>query len=118
MSAEEPTPHADEDISYGGVCPVCGDEFTDGFDDLEEDQSVEDVRVCVVELENGEADALFHLPDDQTPPGELPEHFVVAEIGDVQITGPPQTFEAGAEEDLEEIESPGAVENARVVSYE
>lgn len=108
----------DEDLAYGGVCPVCGDEFTDGFDDLREGESREDVRVCVVELEDGEADALFHLPDDQTDSDPLPSHFVVFEVAGVQFTGPAHTFESDAEEDLEKLEDADGVENARVVSYE
>lgn len=108
----------DEDLAYGGVCPVCGDEFTDGFDELQEGESREDVRVCVVELEDGEADALFHLPDDQTDRDPLPSHFVVGEVNGVQVNAPPHTFESEAEKDLEKIEDAEGVDNARVVSYE
>ncbi|UXF50818.1 MAG: hypothetical protein HQRvContig01_32 [Haloquadratum phage sp.] len=55
-----------EHLAYGGVCPVCGDEFTDGFDDLDEGESVEAVRLCVVEKDDdGAGDGLFHLPQGQ-----------------------------------------------------
>lgn len=55
------------ELAHGGVCPVCGDEFTDGFDDLAEGESVEGVRLCVIETDgDGTGDGLFHLPQDQT----------------------------------------------------
>lgn len=55
----------DDELVYGGVCPVCGDEFFDGFDDLDEDESY-DARVCIVEKydEDGEGSCLIHLEGD------------------------------------------------------
>jgi hypothetical protein len=108
----------DEELAYDGVCPVCGDEFTDGFGSLQEGQSREDVRVCVVEKKDGEAEALFHLPDEQTDRDPLPSHIVVGELNGVQFTTTPHTFEQDAERTLETLTDAAAVENARVVSYE
>lgn len=59
-----PTNSSDEELAYGGVCPVCGDEFEDGFDRLDEDESYQ-VKMCVVEREREDAEALFHLPDQE-----------------------------------------------------
>ena len=62
---------SDENLLYGGICPVCGDEYTDGLDRLSESKSFDEVRLCVVEKdENGDWNGLFHLPDDQ---GDDPE---------------------------------------------
>jgi hypothetical protein len=38
----------DDDLIYGGECPVCGDEFIDGMNEFEEGESY-DARVCIVE---------------------------------------------------------------------
>jgi len=56
-----------ENLVHDGVCPVCGEEFTDGFEGIAEGQSVEGVRLCVIEKdEDGEiGECLLHLPDDQ-----------------------------------------------------
>lgn len=53
-----------EDLIHGGECPVCGEEFGDGFDDIEEGEQINDVRVCVIEKDgDGEmADGIIHLP--------------------------------------------------------
>jgi len=53
-------------VVYDGICPVCGEEFTDGFDDLEVGESIEGVRLCVLETnqEDQTGNALFHLPED------------------------------------------------------
>jgi hypothetical protein len=53
-----------EKLAYGGVCPVCGDEFTDGFERLKdlEGESIEGVRICVIDPPE---ENLFHLPEDQ-----------------------------------------------------
>jgi len=50
-------------LIYGGVCPVCGDEFSDGWSRLEgmDGETIENVKICVVEFPDT---ALFHLPDD------------------------------------------------------
>lgn len=54
-----------DDLVYGGVCPVCGDEFTDGFERLEdlENESIGGVRICVI---NPPEECLLHLPEDQS----------------------------------------------------
>jgi len=54
-----------EDLVYGGVCPVCGDEFTDGFERLHdlEGESIEGVRICVIDPPE---ECLFHLPENQS----------------------------------------------------
>ena len=54
-----------EHLAYGGVCPVCGDEFTDGFERLKdlEGESIESVRICVIDPPE---ETLIHLPEDQT----------------------------------------------------
>lgn len=54
-----------DELAYGGVCPVCGDEFTDGFERLQdlENESIEGVRLCVIDPPK---ETLIHLPEDQT----------------------------------------------------
>ena len=54
-----------EDLAYGGVCPVCGDGFTNGVKRLKglEGESIEGVRICVIDPPE---ETLFHLPEDQT----------------------------------------------------
>jgi len=50
-----------DDLVYGGICPVCGEEFIDGYDALEEDESYE-ARICVDEIDGkGEGKMLVHL---------------------------------------------------------
>lgn len=55
----------DRNLVYNGICPVCGDEFTDGFERLEdmEGESIEGVRICVIDPPE---ENLFHLPEDQS----------------------------------------------------
>lgn len=70
-----------EDLVYGGICPVCGDEFTDGFSRLGDlvGESIEGVRICVIDPPEK---CLFHLPDDQ---GEsLDESSTATEQGETQ----------------------------------
>ena len=52
-----------DNLAYGGVCPVCGKEFYDGFDELREYESY-DARICITDkYENGEGSMLVHLED-------------------------------------------------------
>lgn len=54
-----------EDLIYGGVCPVCGEEFTDGAKIVDEyvGESV-DIKMCITEgIEGGDGSALMHLPE-------------------------------------------------------
>jgi len=67
-----------EDLAYGGICPVCGEPFNDGYDGLEEGESY-DARICIVEKDgNGEGAMLVHLEEsadgEQTPQEEWAEH--------------------------------------------
>jgi len=67
-----------DDLVYGGVCPVCDDEFIDGYDDLEEGESYE-ARICVDEIDgDGEGKMLVHLTgdedDEKTPQQKWAEH--------------------------------------------
>jgi len=50
----------DDDLAYGGVCPVRGEAFVDGYGDLAEGESY-DVRMCVVEIDGDEAESVIHL---------------------------------------------------------
>jgi len=54
-----------EDLAYGGICPICGDGFTNGIKRLKglEGESIEGVRICVIDPPE---ETLFHLPEDQT----------------------------------------------------
>lgn len=54
-----------EHLAYNGICPVCDEEFIDGFDPLEESESY-DGRICVVEKnpETGDGQMLVHLEED------------------------------------------------------
>lgn|GEM_PF-2737294 len=55
-----------DDLVYGGICPVCDEEFIDGYDELEENESYE-ARICVDEIDgNGEGKMLVHLTGDKT----------------------------------------------------
>lgn len=54
-----------DELVYGGECPVCGEEFGDGFGDISEGQQIDGVRLCVVEEteDGGEmAESIIHLP--------------------------------------------------------
>lgn len=55
-----------EELVHDGVCPVCGEEFGDGFGDIEEGESIDDARICVIEKDSeGEmADGIIHLPGE------------------------------------------------------
>lgn len=55
-----------EDLAYGGVCPVCGEEFIDGFGRLNEGESY-DGRICVVEKneETADGEMLVHLEEGE-----------------------------------------------------
>jgi hypothetical protein len=51
-----------EELYNGGVCPVCGEEFVDGFDALGVGKSYE-AKVCIEEVgDDGEGKCLIHLP--------------------------------------------------------
>lgn len=71
MTGDSPTnqdERGDEDLVYDGICPVCGEEFLDGYDDLEEDESYE-TRTCIVELDgDGEGKMLIHIVDGKEEP--------------------------------------------------
>jgi len=61
----EETSQDGEDLVYDGVCPVCGEEFTDGFDDVDEGACIEEVRLCVIEKDGDEiGECLLHLPEE------------------------------------------------------
>ena len=50
-----------EDLYNGGICPVCGEEFVDGFDRMEEQTSYE-AKVCVTEVNDKETGhCLIHI---------------------------------------------------------
>lgn len=53
-----------------GICPVCGDEFIDGFDPLTEGKSY-DAKVCIDEKneETGDGHMLVHLRNVDTDTG-------------------------------------------------
>lgn len=53
-----------DELVYGGICPVCGDEFVDGFEPLEEFESYSG-RICVVEKDEGigSGTMLVHLDE-------------------------------------------------------
>jgi hypothetical protein len=57
---------ADQELAYGGVCPVCGEEFTDGFEHVEEGESIEGVRICITEKveDSKDGECLMHLPEE------------------------------------------------------
>jgi hypothetical protein len=63
------------ELYNGGVCPVCGDEFVDGFAQLEEGESYQ-AKVCIEEVNApGEEGgfALFHLPGVEADKNQGPE---------------------------------------------
>lgn len=53
-------------LIHDGVCPVCGEEFGDGWETFDEGNSIEDVRMCVVEKDDeGEiGESIVHLPEE------------------------------------------------------
>jgi len=61
-------PEGNEDLIYGGICPVCGEEFVDGFSEMEENTSY-DGRICVDEINgDGEGKMLVHLSENAEGP--------------------------------------------------
>lgn len=56
-----------ENLIHDGVCPVCGEEFTDGFENIGEAESIEGVRLCIIKKDGSKeiGECLLHLPDDQ-----------------------------------------------------
>lgn len=52
-------------MSETDICPVCGDEFVIGWDDVSEGQSIDDIRICVVEKDgDGRLDhGVIHFPE-------------------------------------------------------
>jgi hypothetical protein len=54
-----------DELAHGGVCPVCGEEFGDGFGDIKEGQQIDNARICVIDkTQDGEemANGIIHLP--------------------------------------------------------
>jgi hypothetical protein len=56
---------SDGGLAYGGVCPVCGEEFVDGFDALDAGESRE-ARICIVEKGDSRGECLLHLPEEDS----------------------------------------------------
>lgn len=56
----------DDELIYGGECPVCGQPFGDGFDHVEEGDQIDDVRICVIEKDEEEeiGESIIHLPKE------------------------------------------------------
>lgn len=54
------------ELLHGGVCPVCGEEFGDGWGDFEEGDQIEDVRMCVIEKNDEDeiGESIIHLPEE------------------------------------------------------
>lgn len=62
---QEERDKGDDSLAYGGICPVCGEEFTDGYDEVEPGNSYE-AKICVVEKDGkDEGSMLVHLVDDR-----------------------------------------------------
>lgn len=58
-----------DDLVYGGICPVCGEEFIGGYDELIENESYE-ARICVDEIDGeGDGKMLVHLTGDKMSSG-------------------------------------------------
>lgn len=58
MASDEPKR---DDLAFGGICPVCDEEFTDGYDELDEGKSY-NARICVIEKDGkDEGSMLVHL---------------------------------------------------------
>lgn len=53
-------------LAYDGICPVCGEEFIDGFDPVEEGESYDNARVCIIEKDEtaNEGTMLVHLIEE------------------------------------------------------
>jgi hypothetical protein len=53
-----------KDLIYGGICPVCEEEFYPGLQDLEDKQgeSIENVKIC---LTNPPKSAIIHIPENE-----------------------------------------------------
>lgn len=52
-----------DDLVYGGICPVCDEPFTDGYDEIEEGHSYE-ARICVTHKDGkDEGKMIVHLGD-------------------------------------------------------
>jgi len=50
-----------EDLVYDGVCPICGDPFTDGYAEVEAGNSY-DAKICIVDKDGKEEGSmLVHL---------------------------------------------------------
>lgn len=63
-----------EHLWNDGICPVCGEEFIDGFGPLNEGESY-DGRICVTEKNEGTGDGhmLVHLRDVDADAGRSGE---------------------------------------------
>lgn len=61
-----PSDSSTAEILHGGECPVCGDEFGCGFDDIKEGESIDGARICVIEIDEdgGMGDGIIHLPQE------------------------------------------------------
>lgn len=60
------TARDDTELVHDGVCPVCGEEFGDGWDVFEEGDQIEDVRMCVIEKNDQDeiGESIIHLPEE------------------------------------------------------
>jgi hypothetical protein len=55
-----------DELIYDGECPICGEPFGDGFDDIDVGDQIDDVRICVIE-KDGDAEigeSIIHLPSE------------------------------------------------------
>jgi hypothetical protein len=61
-----------EDLVHDGICPVCGEPFTDGFAEVEEGESYKG-RICVTEKDEDGNDGtmLVHLTGDEDDEQEI-----------------------------------------------
>jgi len=56
-----------DELIHGGECPVCGDEFGDGFGDIAEGEQIDGARICVIKKSDDgteRADGIIHLPSE------------------------------------------------------
>ena len=56
-----------DDLIYDGECPVCGEPFGCGFDDIDEGDQIDNARICVVEKRDDGSemkDGIIHLPSE------------------------------------------------------